>query len=514
MYAFDLSVRGAHLDDSHGFFNGSSLFLQPVPEQGRGFEIDIVPAPEPWQLLTGLPALDTDERGFGRFAADSYSQLIDHPVEMGQTETVLFTAAGVPHRLAISGRHFADLKAIAMALKQICTVHVDLFGELPVEDQYLFLLQLLEQGYGGLEHRNSTSLICARSDLENPDPDKLSEKYRQFLALCSHEYFHLWNGKRIRPAAYLEPDLGREVHSQLLWLVEGVTSYYDELGLVRAGVIPINDYLDMLAKNLTRYFRGKGRQRQTLAESSFEAWTKFYQQDENAANAIVSYYVKGGIVVMLIDLSLRRLSDGEFSFDDIMRHLWQHYGKTGIGVPEDAMPAIIEQATGLDLSAELHRWVHSTQPIEQELSALLEDVGVGFRLRPPHQQLDPGGLATEATSVKAPPPPWLGLSHRPHPLGLELLQVHEDSPAAAAGLAAGDRLIAIDGLRLDASNLDLQLARLTGKASVSCHLFRGDQLLQRPLDLRAGPAHVAELWLQEPTDAEQQERRLAWLHRN
>ncbi|QFY90337.1 M61 family metallopeptidase [Magnetovirga frankeli] len=550
VYAFDLSVRGAHLDDSHGFFNGSSLFLQPWPDDGRGYEVDLIPPRDnlaasaeredetpleprgtrdsglgtrkvPWQLLTGLPALHTDAQGFGRYAADSYSQLIDHPVEMGQPEVCLFSVQGVPHRLAVSGRHFADLKAISQALRAICTCHVELFGELPVEDQYLFLLQLVGQGYGGLEHRNSTSLICARSDLEKPDPAKLSDKYRQFLALCSHEYFHLWNGKRICPQAYLQPDLSREVHSQLLWLVEGVTSYYDELALVRAGVIPLSDYLDMLAKNLTRYFRGKGRQRQSLAESSFDAWTKFYQQDENAANAIVSYYVKGGIVVMLIDLSLRRLSDGEYSFDDVMRHLWHNFGKTGIGVAEQAMAGIIEQASGIDLAEELHRWTQTTAPLEQDLADLLADVGVGFALRPPRQQQDPGGLRPVGSgspdSTDASGPPWLGIGFKPHPQGVEVLLVHEDSPAAEAGLAAGDLLLAIDGLRLDAANLDQQLSRLvTDQASVPLHLFRGDQLLQRSLPLRPGSPQCAELWLLADADThtQQQERRRAWLHQN
>lgn len=513
VYAFDVSVRGAHLDDSHGFFNGSSLFLQPWPDDGRGYLLDVIPVEQPWQLLTGLTAVQIDERGFGRYAADSYSQLIDHPVEMGQPELCMFSVQGIPHRLAISGRHFADLKAISQALKQICTCHADLFGELPLEDQYLFLLQLVGQGYGGLEHRNSTSLICARADLENPDPSKLSDKYRQFLALCSHEYFHLWNGKRICPQAYLQPDLSGEVHSQLLWLVEGVTSYYDELGLVRAGVIPTSDYLDMLAKNLTRFFRGKGRQRQSLAESSFDAWTKFYQQDENAPNAIVSYYLKGGIVVMLIDLSLRRLSDGEYSFDDVMRYLWQQHGKTGIGVAEGAMATIIEQASGIDLSQELYRWVHTTTPLQQELEDLLADVGVGFALRPPRQQLDPGGLRPE-TPASATTPAWLGLGFKPQALGIEVVLVHEDSPAADAGLAAGDLLLAIDGLKLEGNNLDQQLARLAGKTHVPLHLFRADQLLQRDLPLRPGSQHVAELWLQPEASIQQQECRSAWLHQN
>jgi predicted metalloprotease with PDZ domain len=513
IYAFDLSVRGAHLDESHAYFNGPALFLRPGPEGERPYEVEIAPSPHDWQLLTTLPTIETDNRGFGRYRAETYAHLIDHPVEIGLPEVSLFTVRGIPHRLAISGPHFADLKAISHSLKAICTCHCDLFGELPVADQYLFLLQLVGQGYGGLEHQNSTSLISARADLENSDPTRPGEKYRQFLALCSHEYFHLWNGKRIRPLAYLEPDLSREIHSQLLWLVEGVTSYYDELALARSGVVPPEDYLEMLAKTLTRYFRGKGRLRQALAESSFDAWTKFYQQDENAPNAIVSYYTKGGIVVMMIDLMLRRESDGEVSFDDVMRYLWTNFGKTGTGIPEDAMAGLIEAATGIDLSEPLFDWVHSTHPIDDILQDLLTDVGIGFTLRSPRSQQDNGGLRAETEVDPSPPaPPWLGVGHRPHPLGVELTQVHEESVAAAAALAAGDVLLAIGGFRVEPAGLDGLLARLANRTSVSVHLFRGDQLLERQLQLAAGTPHVAELRLLPDADERQRQNRSAWLH--
>lgn len=515
IYAFERSVRTCHLDEQHAYFNGSSLFLCPEGAEQGPFELelkapdasDIPGGTQDWRVFTGLRALALDERGFGRYGAVNYAQLIDCPLEMGTPEVVMFSVQNIPHRLVVSGQHFGDLQSIAQSLKAICTSHCQLFGELPVDDQYLFLLQLVTKGYGGLEHANSTSLICARSDLENPEPERPSDSYLQFLALCSHEYFHLWNVKRICPQAYLAPDLSREVHSRLLWLVEGATSYYDELALVRAGVIDEAAYLKMLAKNLSRHLRGKGRLRQSLADASFDAWTKFYQQDENAPNAISSYYTKGGLVVMMLDLRLRQKSRNARSFDDVMRHLWQHYGKQGVGIAEDAMADIIQQATGIDISDELERWVNSCAPIEDELGTLLASMGIELRLLPPaSQQLEIGH------AYDSPAPPWLGIGYKAHDLGLELSLVHEDSPAAQAALAAGDLLIALAGQRLDATNFDRLLANLaTRQQMADVHFFRDDQLYSRSIDLRPGPACVADLRLLKLNEDDTQARRQAWL---
>lgn len=509
VYAFERSVRTSHLDEHHAYFNGSSVFLCPEAEQSQRFELELLPTANSWQVYTGLPAIEIDNRGFGRYEARSYSQLIDCPVEIGEAEVVMFSVQDIPHRLVVSGPHFGDLQGIAQSLKAICSYQCQLFGELPVTDQYLFLVQLLSQGYGGLEHSNSTSLLCSRQDLENPDPDHPGESYLQFLALCSHEYFHLWNGKRIAPLAYLHPDLSRETHSSLLWLVEGVTSYYDELALVRAGVIHEVAYLKMLAKNLSRYLRGKGRLRQSLAESSFDAWTRFYQQDENAPNAIVSYYTKGGLVVMMLDLALRQRSQNTKSFDDVLRHLWQNYGKVGIGIQEEALAQIILEATGIELQQEMHDWIHSCTPIENALKALLATMGIELRqLAPAGQQLDIGHPAD------SPAPPWLGLGYKAHELGLEVTQVHEDSPAALAALATGDVLVALNGYRLHQGNLDPLLANLAAKDTAELHFFRDERLMQRSIALQPGPAFVAELRLLELDSPETRQRRHSWLHQS
>lgn len=515
VYAYDMSVRGAHLDASHAYFNGPALLLRPEWEASATYELELI-RPEGdsqanWRVHTALPAVETDAQGFGLYQAVDYAQLIDCPVEIGLTSSSLFSVAGIPHRLVVSGRHAGNLQEIVQALKAICSTHVALFGELPFDDQYLFLLQLLGSGYGGLEHSNSTSLICARADLENPDKAKPTEGYRQFLALCSHEYFHLWNGKRIHPEHYRDPDLSREVHSELLWVVEGITSYYDELALVRAGVVDERVYLDMLAQNLTGYYKGKGRLRQSVAESSFDAWTKFYQQDENAPNAIVSYYVKGGILVMMLDLAIRAESQGESSFDDVMRHLWRNYGSQGVGIPEDAMPAIIERAVGLDLGNLLHSLVHTTEEIDERLSALLTSMGIRFRPRPPRKLLDKGGFL-ESPPTQQDAPPWLGVNLRPHPMGAEVVNVFSDSPAIQAGLSAGDILIAINGFKLEYGSLDEALRRLSLLPEVPIHYFRGDELLLGHFIPQPGHDFVAEIWLDPDAAEPTKQARDAWLH--
>ena len=190
-------------------------------------------------------------------------------------------------------------------------------------------MTVVGQGSGGLEHRSSTSLICGRDSLPQPGQTEVSDAYRDFLGLCSHEYFHTWNIKRIKPAAYQPYDLQQEVYTDLLWAFEGITSYYDDLALLRCGLIDEISYLELLAQTVTQVQRGQGSSRQSAAASSFNTWTKFYKQDENAQNAIVSYYVKGCLIALCIDLKMRQLSQSQQSLDDVMRQLWQSWKETG-----------------------------------------------------------------------------------------------------------------------------------------------------------------------------------------
>ena len=320
VYAWDLSVRAAHLDESHAFFNGTSVFLLPSGHENSPCEVEILrPAGAryaKWNIATALlqslaqariaetnaPEIRADTgplpifaKQFGTFAAANYDELIDHPVEMGTYTYATFDACGVTHHIAITGRHRADMPRLCADLKKICEVQIRLFepetAAAPMRE-YWFLIMAVGDGYGGLEHHASTALICNRDDLPLAHEKKIGKGYRRFLGLASHEYFHTWNVKRIKPAAFVPYDLTRENYTRQLWFFEGVTSYFDDLVLVRAGLIEPLVYLELIAENIGRVMSQAGRIRQSMAESSFDAWIKYYRQDENSPNAIVSYYQK------------------------------------------------------------------------------------------------------------------------------------------------------------------------------------------------------------------------------
>jgi predicted metalloprotease with PDZ domain len=513
VYAWDLSVRAAHLDQTHGYFNGPSLFLRVVGQEGCACDVELLKSDDPatarWRVATTLPALATDPAGFGRYRAPDYETLIDHPVEMADWTELRFEVAGVPHAMAITGRHGADLTRLARDLTRICAEHVALFGAPLPTTRYLFLTLAVGEGYGGLEHRDSTSLLCSRDDLPTPDLEQPTEGYRRFLGLCSHEYFHLWNVKRIRPAALAEADLSREVHTVQLWAFEGITSYYDDLALVRSGCIDGKSYLELLAQTITRVMRGAGRLGQSVAESSFDAWTKFYKQDENAPNAIVSYYAKGGLVALGLDMLLRERSAERLSLDDLMRELWQRYGQTGIGVPETGIEHLAGELLGADLSDFFQRAVYGTDDLP--LVDWLAGVGVGMRLRPAAKPDDPGGVCDAPQPVSA--RRVLGARFRAAGELVELTHVFAGGAAQAAGLSAGDRLIALNGIQVKADSLAARVAQLDPTRPAEVHALRRDELLTFQLVPQPAPDDTCDLWfIPDPQlSAAQRARRKAWL---
>src|ERR1700761_5111810 len=388
VYAWDLSVRAAHLDDTTGFFNGTSVFLSPLGHEEAQCVVDIQKpegaAYRGWRVATALPeARGTKRYGFGEYHAQNYDELIDHPVTLGEFALATFSAHGVPHDIVIAGRVVGlDMARLSADLKRICEAQIALFEpktrKAPV-DRYVFMTQAVTDGYGGLEHRASTALICNRGDLPVQGRDAASEGYRTYLGLCSHEYFHTWNVKRIKPAAFAPYDLKQENYTSLLWLFEGFTSYYDDLVLVRSGVIKRDDYLTLVGKTVGGVLRGSGRRKQSVAESSFDAWVKYYRQDENASNAIVSYYTKGSLVALAFDLTIRAQTQNRKSLDDVMRLLWQRYGRDFFrgksqGIEEADVEALFAEATGADLSELFAEGVRGTSDLP--LDTLLASFGV------------------------------------------------------------------------------------------------------------------------------------------
>ena len=296
VYAFDLSVRTAYLDRTRAYFNGPSMFLAPEGRERAPCTVLLQPpagaAFAGWRLATTLESAGAPPHGFGAYRAADYDELIDHPVEMSDFALASFAAGEVPHEIAVSGKQRADLERLARDLARVCQWQIDLFGGAPNSrppfDRYLFQITAVGDGYGGLEHRSSTSLVCRRDELPLRGRSEIDDGYLNLLGLASHEYFHSWNVKRIKPAAFMPYDLAREGYTRQLWAFEGMTSYYDDLALVRSGVIDDARYLELLGRAITQVLRNPGRRVQSVGDSSFDAWIKFYRQDENSPNAVVS----------------------------------------------------------------------------------------------------------------------------------------------------------------------------------------------------------------------------------
>lgn len=472
VYAWDLSVRGAHLDTSHGFFNGTSVFVRVLGREAARQQVHIVPPPgaayRDWQVATTLPPADrrggADAWGFGHFEADDYAALIDHPVEMGRFDRVEFRAAGVPHAVAITGRHRTDTRRLARDLETVCSWHQQFWGSPSPFDRYLFLVTAVGDGYGGLEHRDSTALLCRRDDLPNSGDSAIGERYRTFLGLASHEYFHAWLVKRLIPAEFANLDLQRENPTELLWLFEGFTSYYDDLALRRCGLISESDYLSTLARTIGQVAATPGRLRQSVAQASFDAWSKYYRPDENSPNATVSYYTKGSLVALALDLTLRARTDGRSTLDDVMRALWQQACAGEPQITEQRFRACVQAVTGVKADRLLDAALHGTD--ELPLARLLATHGLA--------------LTAERGNT-----PSLGLKLDANGSDARVAHVYDGGAAMAAGLAGGDILLAIDGLRVTPGNLTTLLARYAPGSVVSLHAFRRDELITMDAVLQA-----------------------------
>ena len=507
VYAWDLSVRGAHLDCRHGFFNGTSVFLRAIGREDRSCEVEILPPKgaryRRWRIATALaPRGRGGGRGatahaFGAFVAADYDELIDHPVEMGEFTHVEFRARGVRHAVAITGRHRADAARLVRDLRRLCEHHIDFWGAGPKRaapmDRYLFLVTAVGEGYGGLEHRASTALLCSRDDLPRIGARESTASYRGFLGLCSHEYFHAWNVKRIKPAAFSPYDLERENYTTLLWLFEGFTSYYDDLALARSGLVTREQYLETLGRSITSYLRAPGRRRQSVAESSFDAWTKYYRQDENSPNAIVSYYVKGSLVALCLDLLIRERTRGRRSLDDVMRALWKRHGATGVGVAEGDFERVAERVTGLRLARWLDAALRSTR--ELPLRALLGTHGVDMELRPAESNDDKGGKPAAKGTRALAARPSAGLRTRREGADWVVTHALDEGSGRDAGVAAGDVIVAIDGIRPGSGGLDAVLDRRRTGEEMIMHVFRRDELLELRLHLRESPRDTCVLSL-------------------
>ncbi|WP_196137668.1 M61 family metallopeptidase [Aliikangiella sp. G2MR2-5] len=507
VYAWDLSVRSAHLDNVHGFFNGTSLFLAIKNYESEKHTVilnaSLLAKDNNWIVATAMPAKNIDSNGFGKYVSDNYQELIDHPFEFGQLVKVSFDVFGVPHDMFFTeAPPRVDWERIAADLKKICETEVKFFGdEKPPFERYVFMTFVQKKGFGGLEHMASTALHCSFEDLPliSENSDKVDENYRTFLSLCCHEYFHNWNVKRIKPASFIPMSLNKEVHTELLWFFEGITSYYDELLLARSGVIPVDAYLDMIAKLYTRVMRGKGRYKQTVTESSFDAWTKFYKQDENAMNAIVSYYTKGAMVAFCLDQEIRHKTNGMQSLDDLMRVIWRDYGKTGRGLGETQVQQLVKELTGQSFNEFFDKALYSTDDLP--LKEYFDRLGVNYQQIPQYLATEKGGYIDKPKERQ--PLSFLGVICQADPLGAKVSIVFEDSCAQMAGISSGDIIIAIDDIRITADELDKTISRIPLSTQVSISYFRRDKLYRTECTLTHSDDNTVYLSFQNEKPADE-----------
>jgi predicted metalloprotease with PDZ domain len=463
-------------------------------------------------VATTLPGGETSAAGFGRYHAASYDELIDHPVEMSDFVLASFAAGGAAHEIAITGRQRADLDRLARDLARICQWQCDLFGgekgsPAPFA-RYLFQVAAVGDGYGGLEHRTSTSLLCKRSELPQPGVTRITDDYRRFLGLASHEYFHAWQVKRIKPEAFTPYDLVRENYTRQLWAFEGITSYYDDLALARSGVIDAASFLELVGRTITMVLRNPGRHLQSVAESSFDAWIKYYRKDENTPNAVVSYYAKGSLVALTLDLMLRQHGS---SLDALMRALWRRFGQTGIGVPEDGIAQLAGELAGGTLDEFFCRYVAGTE--DPPLVTLLAHFGVTLNLRTADDAGDRGGgPGKRAAGIGAGGGTRASLGAAiAAGTDATLQHVYTGGAAERAGLAAADVVIAIDSLRVTGSSIEAMIEHRPPGAKLQIHAFRRDELFTTTLTLDAAPLDTCWLTLASDAPPEMLARRAAWL---
>ncbi|MVQ30230.1 peptidase M61 [Ramlibacter sp. MAH-25] len=423
VYAFDNSVRTAWLDANRGFFNGTSLCLRVHGQEADPHALELVSPRPGWEAATGLSPWRAGKRGFGIYLAQDYDELVDCPVEMGTFWSTEFRAGGVPHRLVVTGAtESLDADRLAADVQKVCETEIRFWHDRkrPPHKTYLFLLNVVDDGYGGLEHRNSTALIAARRDLPRLGEARAADGYVTLLGLVSHEYFHTWNVKQLRPVELAHYDYAHENYTPLLWFFEGFTSYYDDLLLRRAGLIDEATYVRLLNKTINQVLQTPGREVQSLAQASWDAWIKYYRQDENTPNATVSYYAKGSLVALCLDLTLR--AEGHTTLDEVMRALWVRC-KAGPMAEADLL-AVLRELGGRSFARELAAWVHGTR--ELPLADLLQKQGV-FALEEPAQLQQRLGVRTEESGGT-----------------VRLKTVLRGGAAESAGLAANDEWLGVE----------------------------------------------------------------------
>ncbi len=473
IYANELSVRTNHLDDSHGYFNGAALFFLIVGLESEPITLKIILPQDNWHVSTTLAPLAGHKN---IFIARDFDTLVDSPVEIGTQKVYDFQVLDKPHQLVIWGKGNLKIEQFLLDISKIIETQAQLFDGLPYQ-QYMFLLHLCANGYGGLEHRDCCSLLYSRNNLSNP------EKYENLIQLVAHEFFHLWNVKRIRPKALEKFNYESENYTTSLWFSEGATSYYDILIPCWSKIYSSEICLQKLAKDINRYLNTPGRMVQSVRESSFDAWIKLYRRDANSDNSQISYYLKGEMICLVLDLLIRNRHQNKKSLNDVLKRLWREFGQTEVGFSEDQLQQIIEQVSGQDLSKFFELYLDGITEI------------------PFNEYLEPFGLLLKPQKMEN----YLGIKLE-NQLGRSVVKFVEiGSPAQLSGINPEDELLAIDGIKVTAEQLSERLKEYQGDDMIEITLFHQDEL--RTLGVQLGqprPSGYELVEIQSPSQGQKQ----------
>ncbi len=453
LYAFEFTVDTSFLDNQHAIINGASVFMYVDGLQDEKTTLSVVPFEEWKEISTGLPAAPDDTEDAWSFAVQNYDVLVDSPIEVGNQVIHSFDVRGVEHEVSIFALREFDQEKFVSELKNIVETTVNVFSQIPYE-RYVFLIDFCGDNYGGLEHLNSTHCIAPIFRLEPP------QEYHQLLSLFSHEFFHTWNVKRMRPLGLGPFNYFSETYTKSLWIAEGITSYYDDLLLRRAKIYTVGEYLDAFSTNMNLIKSLPGSKWQSAEEASFDTWIKHYRQDENSPNILSSYYVQGTVIGWMLDMEIGKASRGKKNLDDAMRNLYETYSKENRGYKDEEFERICESLIGLEKTEEIFdSRVRGRKKVDFDKYLSY----AGLKVVPKKPQSEQA---------------FLGIRVRQESGRLVVSNVLADSPAQICGLSSSDEIIALDGIRMDSSKLGWYVSNRKPETPVTILASRFGSLLE------------------------------------
>ena len=493
VYAYEISVRTSFLDDAHGYLNGTSVFMFPAEEKMLPSTVTVRPYAGWKQVSTSLKPVG-GAAPF-TFQSSSYDELADSPIEIGNQKVLQFVANGTPHTVAIYGEAGYDEARLLADMQKVCEEAHRVVGQNPL-DRYVFIIHNLERGGGGLEHLFSTTLEVSRGTYDTEGG------YRNFLGLVAHEYFHLWNVKRIRPVALGPFDYDQENYTHMLWVSEGGTEYFSNLITQRAGFVTPDNFLAALSNGITRVENTPGNVVQSAAAASFDAWIKYYRPNENSLNTSISYYDKGEVIGMMLDLMVINATQGQKSLDDVMRYLYaEYYLRQKRGFTDEEYQDAVAKVAGQRFDDFFRRYVYGTETLPY-------DTALGY-----------AGLHLATTPAGAPAPLGANLSGTGvslSPAGTPsngryvVTSLVRDGSAWQGGLNVNDEILTLDGSRAP-EDLNKALAGRAPNSVVKLGVVRDGQIRELTFPLLAGTARRYRIEPLPTPSAAQQKVLAKWL---